>query len=439
MVRLRQLAENVRHRLLAIPLLFVIGSIVLSQMTLWADRQIDGDSLPLILQTTVGSGRAILSAIAGGLISSVTLLLSLMLVAVQLAGSQYSPRTLRNWIGDRTQQVTIGLVLGAAVFCLLILRETRTLTEGQALVPHLSVVLALVLGVTSLIAMVRSVDHLANRLRIGSVARIITDETAEVIERDGRLNPGENPAIAPASQPTPADADVYPPDDAFAITATVAGWVQQIDEDAIIAASPEGSTVYITVALGTFTMPGAPLAWVWPKPENDECIEPTRAAIALGDTRTMQQDIGFGILQLVDIALRALSPGVNDPNTANDVTAHLGVIMLKLWERPFAPNLRNEDGRKLVRYDLVHGDYLHAGFDQLRRYGAGDTEVASTILRVLVSLHTETRRRELPGPLGPIEEIVDQMLEAVEATDLSDYDKALVRQLSLSEGDRSRP
>lgn len=215
--------------------------------------------------------------------------------------------------------------------------------------------------------------------------------------------------------------------------------MQQIDEKALITASPQGATVYISVALGTFAMPEAPMVWVWPQPESDECVEQMRAAIALGDSRTLQDDIGFGILQMVDIALRALSPGVNDPNTANDLIVHLGVVMLALWERPFALSSRDDDGRRLVRHALQHGDYLHAGFDQLRRYGAGDPEVASTIVRVLASLHTETRRRDLPGPIEPIEEIIDQTLEAVEATDLTDYDKALVRKLTPDNLQRFRP
>lgn len=430
MVKFRQLADRLRHRIVLIPILFVIGAFVLSQVTLQIDRLGDFENLPRVLQTTVDSGRAILSAIAAGLITSVTLLLSMMLVAVQLAGSQYSPRTAREWIGDRTQQLAIGLVLGTSVYCLLILRETRTFSEGEALTPHLSVMLALVLGVASLVGVVRSVDHLTNSLRIGAVANNIMRNTVQIIERDKRLNPSEKPVLAPAARLTEAEADSSPPDGALAITARTAGWVQQIDEDALFAAAPANSTVLITAALGSFMMPEAPMAWIWPYPDSESCVDPMREAIALGDARTLQEDIGFGILQMVDIAMRALSPGINDPNTANDIIAHLGAVMLALWKRPFAPTSRVENDRKLVRHDLNHGDYLHAAFDQIRRFAAADPEVASTMIRVLKALHSETRRRDLPGPLEPIEEVIGQLMDAVTSSNLSGYDKQRVLELT---------
>lgn len=430
MVRFRQLIDRVQHRLLYVPLVMVGLSMVLSQLMMFIDRQLGDDRLPEVLQTTVDGGRAILSSIAGGLISSVTLLLSLMLVAVQLASSQFSPRSLRDWIGDRTQQLVIGVVLGTTVYCLLVLRETRSFGEGEAFTPHLSVILAVGLGIASLIAVVRSVDHLTDSLRIGSVASRIRNDTVALIKRADKVDATENPSMVPAWQPTSTEQPVGIPKDASAIVAPDSGWVQYIDGDAILKAAPEGSTAYISVSVGSFTMPHAPMVWLWPPPEpNHECFDKIRSAIALGDTRTMQQDIGYGILQMVDIGLRALSPGINDPNTANEIIVHLGVIMLALWERETSPMIRKEDGRSLVTYDLHHADYLHAGFDQLRRYGGGDPEVAATIIRTMAGLHSETRRRDLPGPLEPLEEVMRQTLEKVDASDLSNGDKQLVRDL----------
>ncbi len=139
---------------------------------------------------------------------------------------------------------------------------------------------------------------------------------------------------------------------------------------------------------------------------------------------------------MVDIAVRALSPGVNDPNTASDLVAHLGVVMLKLWERPIAATRRVVDGRTVLRRDLDHGDYLHAAFDPIRLYGASDPGVAGTTLRTLAMLRSEVVRRDLEGPLEPIDQVIQQMVAAVEATDLAEVDKARV--VALVEG-RDRP
>ncbi len=428
MVRIRQIFNDARYRLMYVPLVSIVLAIILSQATLRLDAQLDGDQLPAVLQTTVESARTMLSALAGGLISSVTLLLSLMLVAVQLASSQFSPRTIRNWIGDKTLQRAIGVVVGTVVYCLGILRETRTLSEGNALTPHLSVIVAVVLGVVSLIAVVRSVDHLTNRLRVGSVASGIMNETVAMIESDERLSPVETPTRV---LPGASELDPSPPSDATPIVAGKSGWVQQVDEKAILAATPKGSTVYIATAVGSYAFPHAPLAWVAPNRDpDDECIGAIRDAIALGDSRTMQQDIGFGILQMVDIALRALSPGVNDPNTANDLIVHLGVVLLALWERPIAGRVEKDDGRTIVRDNLTHSDYLHAAFDPIRIYAVADPQVAATMVRTLATLSSETQRRGLHGPIAPIDEVIKQIISDVSSSDLSAYDKQLVTKLA---------
>ncbi|WP_158412173.1 DUF2254 domain-containing protein [Ilumatobacter nonamiensis] len=431
-VRIRQLIDELRHRLLVVPVAFVIGGIVLAQITLWIDRTVDDDSIPQVLSTTVESARSILTAIAGGLITAITLLLSMMLVAVQLASSQFSPRTVRNWIGDRTQQGAIGFVLGTTVYCLLVLRQTRTVTDGDPLTPNISVLVALVLGIGSLIAVVRSVDQLTNRLRIGSVASNILDETVATIERRERLMPIEDPAGGrPGGHQDGTES--APPSGAHPVLIDSSGWVQQIDVDTALVGIPEGSTLYLPLSVGAFAFPDAPIAWVWPVPMEPQMSEESVGrAIAVGTERTMQQDVGFGIVQMVDIALRALSPGVNDPNTASDLVAHLGVTMLKLWERPVAPTMQEMKGRTVVRRDLDHADYLHAAFDPVRIYGAQDPGVASTMIRTLQTLRAEVERRGLPGPTEPIDEVIGQILQAVDASELADFDKQRVAALVTS-------
>ena len=266
MVRLRQAVHNFADGLLFIPLVFVLGAVVVAQAMTAIDGRLDDAAIPTTLTTSVEGGRSILSAIAGGLISSVTLLLSLVLVAVQLASSQALTSNAAGLDGNRTQQIAIGLVLGTAVYCLLVLRETRTLSDGRVLAPHLSVLLAVTLGVLSLIAVLRSVDELTNSLRIGSVAQSITDETVDAIhKRADRLllqRPGQQVAVPPTAEyaaPGPAEK-------ALAIPAPRSGWVQQIDEDRLIGAAPDGSVVRLVAPVGAFVMKDSPLAWVAPVP-----------------------------------------------------------------------------------------------------------------------------------------------------------------------------
>ena len=425
MVRLRQILHDLARGLMVVPLAFVVVGIALAQVMTAIDAALGDSALPQWLETSVDGGRAILAAIAGGLISSVTLLLSLVLVAVQLASSQFSPRTLRGWTSDRTQQVAIGLVLGTSVYCLLVLRETRALDDGVVVTPDVSVLLAVALGVLSLIAVLRSVDHLTSSLRIGSVARSIAEDTVVLVRDRGEALKLERPRLSVSSHSEPGDCDAIP-DDAEPVVSDRPGWVQQIDEDALFGALPDGSTAHMATALGRYAMPQAPIVWVSPPPPDDGSAARIRASIALGEERTLQQDIGYGILQLTDIALRALSPGTNDPNTANDVIVHLGVILLEIWENPEQDRVRSEDGKTLVRRDLRHSEFLRASFDPLRRYGAADADVVANMVQTLLTLRSETQRRDLPGPIDPIDETIEAIRHEFLRTDPAPIDERKV-------------
>jgi uncharacterized membrane protein len=403
-VRLRQIADRMQHSLTFVPTLYVLSSVVLVQALLWIDRQLTDASLPLMLETTVDSARALFAAIAGGLITSTTLLLSLMLVAVQLASSQFSPRTLRNWLGNRPVQNAVGFVLGTTVFCLLALRSARSFGEDEtAVIPHLTVLVAVALGVLSLVAVVRTVDHITQTMRVGSVAQRVTAETIAVIERVYRSDAGpvqvgvESGALRP-------DGSIEVPLGAMALEAPSAGWVQQIDHDAVIASLPDRSTGYLTAPIGSFVTASSPVLWIAPEPDDpDECRAALLNTIAVGDSRTMQQDVEFGVIQLTDIAVRALSPGVNDPSTASDIIVHLGTVMATMWEHTALTTTLRSGSRTLVRHRRTHAELLDRAFSPIIHYARSDRQVVTTLRDVLGLLRSEIDRRDLPGPVEPVD------------------------------------
>ncbi len=409
-VRLRQVADRMSHRLSFIPTLYVFGAILLAQAFLWLDSQLSAEAVPLWLETTVGSARAVFAAIAGGLITSTTLLLSMMLVAVQLASSQFSPRTLRNWLGNRSVQNAVGFVLGTTVFCLLALRSARSFGEADdAVVPHVTVIVAVALGVLSLVAVVRTVDHITQTMRVGSIAQRVTNETIAVVERVYRTDAGpihvgvESGALAP-------DGSIDVPIGATALEAPSAGWVQQIDHDAVLASLPEHSTGYLTATVGSFVTASSPVMWVAPAlDETDACRTAMLDAIAVGDSRTMQQDIEFGVIQLTDIAVRALSPGVNDPTTATDISVHLGNVMATLWEHPALTTTLRSGSRTLVRHRPTHAALLDRAFSPIIHYGSADRQVVTGLQEVLGLLRAEIDRRDLPGPVEPVDALLAEL------------------------------
>lgn len=428
MIRLRQLLDELRLSLVLIPLLCVVGALALSRVTLAVDEHLWADP-PDVFETSVDSSRALLTALASGMIGAVALLLSLTLVVVQLASSQFSPRTSRDWLSDRSQQLAIGAVLGAAVFPLLVLRETRGPEELRPLVPHMSVLFALAFGFVALLVVVRAVGHLGKSVQIGSVVERITQETLDLIaERDDEQVAEEKQSLHIEMEPT-LDLD---PADAWAIEAPESGWVQQIDGPMIAAELSPGTVVALQVTAGDFVTHGQPVVLV-NSHAGTRIEDAAHRAIAIGPNRTMQEDVGFGLLRLVDIALRALSPGVNDPNTARDVARSIGTVLLAIWERPLPEERVLTNGRTLVRKVPSHADLLDETFGQLGRYGASDVEVVRTLLQTLQTIRSEIFRRDLPGPVKPIDDHISQLQSRIERHgefDESDLRRALGDELS---------
>lgn len=418
-VRLRQITDDIGHRLSFIPTLYVLGSIVFVQFTLWIDSLLSAKDLPTWLETTVESARSVFGAIAGGLITSITLLLSMMLVAVQLASSQFSPRTLRDWLGNRTLQNAVGFVLGTTVYCLLALRSTRDFGEDEtAVIPHVTVLIAVALGVLSLVAVVRTVDHITHSVRVGSVSKRIATETISVIDRVYRRPSDAVPAVGPESGALRDDGSVDIPRTAIALETPTSGWIQQIDDDRLFDALPEDATGYVTAKVGTYATSSSPVMWLAPPPKDlGRYHDAMFDAIAVGESRTMQQDVEFGIIQLTDIAVRALSPGINDPTTACDIIVHLGDVMTALWAHPPMDNTTRRGTRTLVRNRISHAAHLERAFSPIIHYGHDDRQVVTTVRDALVLLRAEVERRRLPADPAPIDALIARVGQLLPAID----------------------
>jgi uncharacterized membrane protein len=420
-IQVRQWIGEIRDRLLFLPLLFTLAGAALGVLSVSLDQfLVDSDDLPRFLRTSVDGGRQVLSTIATGLITAYTLMLSLLLVAVQLASSQFSPRTLRNWLGDRVLQRAVGLVLGTVVFCLVVLFRTRDFDDGDSFEPHVSVLLAIALAVASLIVVLRAADHLADSMRVGAVAHRGMAETRQLVEQLGSAEAIDDPRTNPAARPVDGRPE-RPPPGARVVEAPTAGWVQGIDIDALFDACPDDALLHVPVAVGTFVTTGQPLAWLTPDPgagsgsdagSDDEDVEDEiRTAFALGDERTMRQDIGFGIVRLVDVALLALSPALNDANTAKDVIAHLGEVVGAVFEHEERGTLRSRDRRRVMLAERSHAEYLFAAFDQIRGAARAQPQVLTTLVRTLLTLRDEIERRHLPAHVGPVDDLLVEIAQ----------------------------
>ena len=451
LLRLRRYSDRFRQSLFFLPAIFVLGSIVLGFTTVAIDRTLEEGDLPSYLSTTVDNARSILSTVAGGTIGSASVVFSLTLVAVQLASSQFSPRVVRGFLGDRFQQTVMGIVVGTFTYSLVVLRvvqEPLDTSNSDPFLPQTSIAVAIVLAVASLLAVLASIDHTAKSLRVGSLLDEIAAETVAVIEaRFLRLDNDENddqaepplqldaPSVVPASPRHPVEPGSRPnqpdvPDDALFLRSKRSGWVTQISIEGILDAIPAGSTLLLQTAVGTYLIPGALVASLWPVDDDDrDRIEASlRDTVEVSDARTLQQDVSFGILQLVDIAVRALSPGVNDPNTANEAIVRIGMVLSALLQRDLESSSLTADDKTIVRsLDLTAGDYIDAAIEPIRRYARTEPVVLQTLIRTLDTVRdTAQSQCEEPIDVSGIEYQLEMIADSLDLMTTSE-DRQRVR------------
>jgi len=407
--RLRWAAAGYRFResLFQFPALIVLGGLLLAEATAAIDDAVGTEDLPFTLTMNSNAATWLLSTVSGATITTAGVVFSMTVVSLQLASSQFSPRVMRSFIRDRLSQWVIGLLVATFVYCVLVLRHVRAEPADPA--PSVSMTVAVVLVVTTVLLIIAHLNHLASRLQVGEVVRAIFHEGEHTIDEMARESGHDEPA--PEAR--------EPDEPGHVVTATRDGWVTQAPADQMLAAVPPGAVVRLETRTGAYIHRGEPLATVWlPQPAPlERVVAHVRGSVAVEDVRTMQQDVDFALRQLVDIGLRALSPAVNDPTTAVEATLRVGGLLrrLLLTDLP-ARRVRGADGRVLLRpWDLTHDEYVAHAFDQLRQSAGAQTQVLAALLRVVRMLASHVREAGRSAGLAELDEQRRMLVEAIAA------------------------
>ena len=377
-LRLRAIGDRLRESLLFLPALMLAASAALF-FGLWQiDQAHQAQSLPGTFSFAPSTASTLLGIVAGAMITTAGVVFSLLVVSLQLASGQFSPRVLRGFWRDVFGQVLVGLLLSTFVFCVLVLAR---LNPAARRAPPLTVMFALLLTLASVVVIVVYLDRISRQQYVGRIMARVAGETLALV-RELPYGPHVGMRVG---EPVPAP-DLAGLGEPLIIRAPADGWVQQISRRAVIAAAPPGSVLRLETRVGGYLVRDAPLATLWPAPADPARVNAlVRAAAIVGPARTMQQDIDFGLRQLSDIALRALSPAVNDPTTAIEVVLRTGSILrpLVLAELP-QQSVRDRAGRILLTpFDLDHTEYVAHAFDQIRLYGAAHPQVLAAVARTL--------------------------------------------------------
>lgn len=418
--------DRVKDSLFLIPAGIIVVLGVLSRVAVALDGLAadDDTAIPWLVTTTVDSARSILSTVATATVTVAAIVFAMTAVVVQLATSQFSPRVTQGFLRDRYQQVTIGLTIGTFVYSLFVLVAVRGGEETVQTTHDISVTIAVVLAVVSMVAIVSFIDRIMRSMRIDSIVRSLSEQT----QRSFEALP-ERGVIATVADPSPDGSSVS------RMEVTRSGWVRSINVDALLDALPDGTTARLDIRSGNYIAAGEVAATLWP--EVDEEIESAVArVIDLGRTRTIESDPSYGIRQMVDIALRALSPALNDATTGADVVHHMtGPIRAALLRDLPGRVASNDRGSRIfMPRALTHSDYVHGAFREIRINATNQPHVLRALLETLSSLIALVEEAGLDSRTAALRQEAEATLVVVDSSSMPDRDKEDLHEFARSVG-----
>ncbi|WP_242098390.1 DUF2254 domain-containing protein [Sphingomonas sp. CROZ-RG-20F-R02-07] len=396
------------------------------------------DSVPWLYAARPSGARSLLSSIGGSMITVAGTVFSVTIAAVVYASGQYGPRLLTNFMKDRGNQFTLGTFIATYLYCLLILRTIRSAEEngGYSFVPNLSLLVAVVLAVCSIGVLIFFIHHVPSKIHINSV---IEDIGARLLREIGHRFPRHVGSARPDDdlsdeQRVPAtfrrDCTRQEAESRRLIDSRSTGYIQTVDNDDILQIARDRDLVLrMQYQPGDFVHIGRTMIEAWPAERcDDDTVDALRDAFATGQSRSTLQDLRFPIDELVEIAARAMSPGVNDPFTALTCLDWLSAALSDLVARDLPSHLRvDEDGAlRVIAHSQTFATFLDRSFGALIQYCAADMIAA---LRFLTALGEVSLDCDDPGRLAAITAYVDR-LEALATKYLDAYNLAQVSRRS---------
>ena len=417
MNKLKQLWSNLRSSFWVVPSLIVLLSAAFAVAMIDADSAGSDQWLaewPRLFGAGAEGARGMMSTIAGSMMSVVGVMFSIILVVLALVSSQYTSRILRNFMRSRVTQVVIGIFAGIFTYCLIVLRSIRSGDEG-AFVPSLAVFFGFVLALGGVGALMFFIHHIASSIQASSIIASAAQETIAAIDRLFPEKLGQGPAEDDDDQTQRP----LPERNWRAVPARQSGYIQNVDNAALLRLARDRKTIVrMEYGIGDFVVRNTPLASLALQyPPDQETIAALQDTFGISSHRTVEQDAAFGIRQIVDMALKALSPGINDTTTAVMCVDYLTAIMAKLAPRQIPSSRRYEEGDlRVIAKGPNFESLLAEAFDQIRCNAIGNVAIMSRMLGALQTIASMTdspsRRRALLEQLQWIAELAERTLES---------------------------
>lgn len=380
--RVGRLRVRLGHALWVFPAVSCVGALLVAG---WVSH-LNYTTAPSLggLLTTGGAvgARDTVQIIASSSLAATTLVFSITVVALQIASAQYSPRLPREFLRDRGTQVVMGVFIFTFAYSISVL---RSISAQDEFVPQFAVTLAFLFSLASLAAFVYFIHHIVHAIRVEQIMKDVQTKTVGALE-------GNHPRRE-QSDPSPDKPEI--PDRAVPILVRRSGVIQRFDAAALVGfAERRDIIVRFVRVLGDQVVADTPLAWAWSADEATQPPDPEEVkprileVVQLGGERTLQADVAFGVTQLVDIALRAVSPAVNDPTTACNAIEYLANVMVRLCRHRLGDLLFHDPAGALRVAIPQHTFpmYLDLASSPIRRVAAGDPAVMTSLLQMLADV-----------------------------------------------------
>jgi len=420
MAKLLNIWHSLRSSLWCVPGLLVLVAVAMAIGLIEADAWFEEGVLnrwPRLFGAGAAGSRAMLVAVAGSMITVAGVVFSITLVALSLASSQYTSRVLRNFMNDRTNQTVLGVFVGIFAYCLVVLRTIREGTDIE-FVPSLAVLGGVVLAFVGIGYFIFFIHHISTTIQASYIlARIV----AETVERIDHLFP-EGVGHDDEHRLDPDPLHTGPRWRWHGIPAASTGYIQRVEVDSLLAIAREiRAVIRMERRIGDFVVEGMPLASILTsqgsEPPSPDVCDRVSAAHTIDAQRTTDQDAAYGVRQIVDVALKALSPGINDTTTAVMSLDYLTAILVRLCDRAIESPRRFDRGElRVITLGTTFAGIVELAFDQVRQNAGGNV---ATLSRLVDALHTlegltrsPSRRRVLLRQVQATEEVIRRTIPA---------------------------
>ncbi len=387
--------EALRTNLWLVPMVEVVAAVALYVGTHAIDEAAYRGKLRLpswVIFGTADPARQILTTLAAAMVTVVGVVFSIMIVTLTLASTQFGPRMLRNFIRDRGTQLTLGTFVATFVYSTLVLVSIGPGSGNADFVPHLSITVAVALVAVSMGVLIYFIHHIATTIQLPQVIASIARDLSGAIDVESR-------ELGPMTESGPSVAELLTRmrEGGGTVPAPSSGYLQYIRHETLIGlAAQKGAVIRLLHRPGHFVVRDSPLATVWPPGAAPAVTRELRRAHITGSNRTLAQDLAFAVDQLVEIAIRALSPAVNDTFTALTCIDWLGDSLCKVTTQ-WHPIRVHRDGHGFVRVITAHVSYarlVERAFEKIRQAGVGMPAVLIRQLETLTKIMEQTTTAE---------------------------------------------